>query len=153
MPTYYKAFNHDLTGWNDYQFAPGETFTDEEGLYYADTISKCLATYNDPDSRVFEVQIDGPCYKRIDFDGSVAYQAKSITLLRELSKAEIADILIAENCSLERAVLFGLDFETLCRFKRQKLTSDQQYAIQQSRYLTTEEKIQLLKRHKKAWFR
>lgn len=150
---YYKAFKHDLTGWNDYQFAPGETFTDDEGLYYADTISKCLATYHAPDSRVFEVQIDGPCYKRIDLDGSIAYQAKSITLLRELNKDEIANILISENCPLERAVLFGLDFDTLCRFKQQKLTSDQQYIIQQSHNLTTEEKMMLFKRHKRTWFR
>ena len=153
MPKYYKAFRGDLTGWNNYQFESGKTFTDEEGLYYADTISKCLITYHEPDTRIFEVVIDQPCYKRIDIDGSVAYQAKSITLTRELSRAEIADILIQERCPLERAVLLGLDFETLKRFPCQKLDSSQRHIIQIAKTLSHQEKAELLALHKKTWFR
>jgi hypothetical protein len=154
MPKYYKAFRGDLTGWNDYQFESGKTFTDEEGLYYADTISTCLITYHEPDTRIFEVAIDKPCYKCIDaVHGSVAYQAKSITLTRELSRAEIADILIQERCPLERAVRLGLDFEALKRFPRQKLDYSQRHTIQTAKTLSHQEKAELIALHKTTWFR
>lgn len=120
----YKALDWDMRATDEYkmQFELGKTYSvDKEitlgirGFHFCEKIENLNFSYGTVDSRIFEVEAEGDI---ITYD--MKYVARSITLVRELTKTEISSyfkqnmktLIESTNYNVRRAVAkqgYGLD--------------------------------------------
>lgn len=127
MPrTYYKGFNGDLRGRNDYAFRVGDTYSTETDdtwrwFHYAAYASATL-NYFGQDLRICIVEPLGKtCFFRSSLDGynKGYYTTSKLKIIRELSRLEIFQILDAEKCPFQMILKLQPPYSYLCDHKSQ----------------------------------
>lgn len=127
MPrTYYKGFNSDLRGRNDFAFQVGNTYsTDTDDtwswFHYAAYASATL-NYFGPDIRICIVEPLGDTrFFRGSLDGynKGYYTTNRLRVIRELSRPEIFQILDDERCPFHMILKLLPPYPFLCDHKRQ----------------------------------
>lgn len=153
---YYKGFNANLCGWEDYQFEVGQTYTmdidDTWSWYHYTKYVSATLNYFDKGIRVCEVEPLGETrrfHAAADGFGKGYFTTNKIRILRELTRAEIFDALMAERCSLFLVLKLEPPFEVLQEYKS-SIRGNYCHSILGSDYLTDDEKRALLP---KSWHR
>lgn len=124
--TYYKGFNGDLRGRNDYTFQVGNVYSTEiddtwSWFHYAAYASATL-NYFDSDIRICIVEPVGEkCFFRSSLDGynKGYYTTNKIRIVRELSRSEIFQILVAEKCPFRMILKLRPPYPFLFNHKNQ----------------------------------
>lgn len=105
MRVFYKSFNRNLEGYNNYQFEVGEVYElnsedDWTWFHYAEYVSATLIYYcKDKNFRVCEVEPLGNVkFFKSKIPNECYYTTNKIKIGRELSKEEIFSIAVEEGC-------------------------------------------------------
>jgi len=105
MGVFYKSFNKNLQGHNNFQFNVGEVYeinSDDDWMWfhYAKLISATLIYYcEDKSFRVCEVEPLGNVkFFKSKFPNECYYTTNKIKIGRELTKEEIFTIAVEERC-------------------------------------------------------
>jgi len=147
---YYKGFDANLCGWEDYQFEVGRTYTtdidDNWSWYHYTQYASATLNYFDSGVRICEVEPLGEIKRfryAADGYGKGYFTTNKIRILRELTRAEIFDTLIDEKCSLFLMLKLKPPFEVLQKYKS-AIRGNYCYPVLEFDYLTDDEKRELL---------
>lgn len=145
---YYKGLDENCCGCNDFQYEIGKEFTAETTdswhlLHFAEKVSTAIKF----GTRIVEVEPITPINRFEPFDDM---NAKSIRILRELSKEEIAEKLFEEKCPVYKMVKIEPPYEVLLRHKDAIKRCDHRTICLCFDWLTEEQKQTLLP---KSWKR
>ena len=139
---YYKGLDENLCGKNGFQYEIGEEFTadtddDLHWLHFTKSVSNAI----EYGPRVVEVK---PITKIMKSLRSKDMNAKTIRIVRELSRQEIIENLIDERCHLYKMTRFKPDYRELRWMKYCIRPDDYQTICYGFDWLTLEEKLTLL---------
>ncbi len=143
MRTYYKGLDENLCGRNGFQYEVGRAFTADTDdnwhwLYFTDKVTTAIG-YG---LRIVEVKP----LTRITKIGYYSCNARTILIVRELSREEILSRLLAEGCCIGRLIQYKPTYEELSCFCRERfLSSDDCFCVcYRCDWLTAEQKKSLL---------
>lgn len=147
---YYKSFDENLCGYGGYQFEIGRTYETETkdtwNWYHFAAYASATLIYYKENLRICEVE---PLGKKKFFHDHVDgfckgyYTTNEIRIVRELSRDDLFDVLIAEKCPLHLMLPLKPPYEILLQFKKQ-LRGTRCYDILRMDYLTPVQKQNLL---------
>lgn len=145
---YYKGLDENCCGCNDFQYEIGKVFTAETTdswhlLHFAEKVSTAIKF----GTRIVEVEPITPINRFEPFDDM---NAKSIRILRELPKEEIAEKLFEEKCPVYKMVGIKPPYEVLLCHKDSIKRCDHRFICNSFDWLTEEQKQTLLP---KSWKR
>lgn len=147
---YFKGFDADLCGRNDYQFEVGSTYETDDWdtwswFHYTKYVSATII-YFDSRMRVCEVEPLGDTkYFRDALDGyrKGYFTTNKLRIVRELSRDEIFDRLMQEKCSMFLMLKLEPPFEVLLDNKP-RIRGNYCHSVLHREDLTNHEKRQLL---------
>lgn len=143
---YYKGLDDNLRGRNGFQYEIGKEFTADTDdswhwLHFARKVTDAI-WYG---KRVVEVEPVKPTQYYGNYSD---LNAKTIRIVRELSRDEIFEKLIEEKCPVFGMVYIEPTFEELLRMKDHIRRSDHESILWDFDWLTAEQKMALLP---KSW--
>jgi len=138
---YYKGLDENFCGMNDYQYEVGKAFTADTDntwhwLYFAGRATDALR-YG---PRIAEVE---PLTEANQFGSKADMNARSIRIVRELSRDEIIDTLVEEKCPFFLMGKVEPSYEQLMRHKNHIQRFDYKFIVLWE-WLTADEKKKLL---------
>jgi len=144
---FYKGFNKNLQGYNNYQFSVGETYSTDNNdtwlwFHYTKYVSSTII-YFDKDIRICEVEPVGKTsFFKDSTDGYKKgyYTTNKLKITRELSKSEIFDSLYKEKCRYYLVQKLNPPINILIRYKSKIRGSSYCSKIIQRADLRSEEK-------------
>lgn len=153
---YYKGFDSNLCGYGGYQFAVGHTYAmyidDTWSWYHYTRYASATINYFEEEMRICEVEPLGDIkrfHDALDGYGKGYFTTNKLRVLRELSREEIFETLLAEKCSLFLILKLNPPFEVLMEYKT-AIRGNYCRSVLQLGYLTDDEKRALLP---KVWHR
>jgi hypothetical protein len=153
---YYKGFDANLCGYHDYPFEVGRTYStdidDTWSWYHYTRYISATINYFEGDMRICEVEPLGETRRfrdALDGFGKGYFTTNKLRIVRELSRDEVFDILLAEKCPLFLIKKLNPPFEVLMQYKNQ-IRGDRCHWILSMAHLTDEQKRDLLP---KVWHR
>lgn len=151
---YYKGFNGNLCGFDDYRFEIGRTYTtdidDNWSWFHYTKYASATINYFQEDMRICEVEPLGEIKTfrdALDGYGKGYFTTNKLRIIRELSRDEIFETLLLERCSLFLIQKLNPPFDVLMYYKSE-IRGNKCHSILQADHLTDEEKRTLLP---KAW--
>jgi len=157
MPrTFYKGFNGDMKGRNDYQFEVGGTYSTDTNdnwvwFHYAAYASATL-NYFQADIRICIVEPLGDTRffsSAMDGYNKGYYTTNKLAIIRELTREEIFQLLDAEKCPFYMVLRLNPPYSYLVQHKSQ-IRGERCHSIIRRSDLTYDERKSLLP---KSWVR
>ena len=154
MDMYYKGFDSDLCGYDKFQFRVGRIYINDindnwSWFHYTDLASATII-YFDKGMRICEVEPLGEVKRfrdPLDGVGKGYFTTSKIHIVRELSREEIFETLIAEKCPFFLITKLDPPYEVLMNYKSE-IRGEKCRSILHLGYLSDEQKRILLP---KSW--
>lgn len=153
---YYKGFDANLRGYGNYSFEVGKTYStdnDDPWLWYHYArYASATIIHVKKDIRICEIEPLGETRKyssQLDGFGKGYYTTNKIRIIRELSRDEVFQTLLTEECPFSLIKKLNPPFEVLIQYKKQ-IRGTRCNCILAMNHLTNEQKMKLLP---KVWHR
>ena len=145
---YYKGLDENLCGMNGFQYVVGQEYTADTDdswhwLHFAKKVTDAIRYGN----RIVEVE---PVTAVQRYGSYADMNARTIRIVRELSRDEVVAKLVGEKCPIYKMIYFKPTYEELIR-NRDHISRCDHYSIcNEFDWLTEEQKLSLLP---KSWKR
>ena len=143
-----KAFKAGLTGYSGFQYDIGKTYetdTDDSWrwFHYAASATQALRQYNAPDTRFCEVK-PLAAFKRFKALDTDYYTTAKLSIVREVGRDEVLQMLMAERCPFYLLTRLDPPFDVLEACVPMRKNFSDCADILRKTYLTIEQRKSLL---------